>query len=399
MEISFTEFGVTYTARDDAVVSGRGAAAAPNLPDPARALRDALEHPHHFPPLRRAILPDDQIAVIVDDRLPRAGELVGALLAYVVDAGVAPDGITLISAPGSAQAWVDELPDSFQDVRTEIHDPTDRKRLSYVASTRKGRRVYLNRTLIDAGQAIFLGGCRYDPLLGHADAATLLFPALGEAAAQTDADRHFSAAIPGDEPWPLRQEADEVAWLIGVPFLVDVIDGSGTGVAHVLGGTVEENAECRKLLDARWRVAFTRSAQTAVATVGGDLQRRDFEDVARAALCAARVVEPNGRVVVLCRGRPKLGEGAALLRDTDNPAVAERRVQERRPADRVAARMWLEAARRANLYLLSELPEETVEEMFATPLEKAAQAQRLIDAADSCLFIEEANKVLATLAE
>ena len=59
--------------------------------------------------------------------------------------------------------------------------------------------------------------------------------------------------------------------------------------------------------------------------------------------------------------------------------------------------MWLEAARRANLYLLSELPEETVEEMFATPLQKAAQAQRLIDAASSCLFIEEANKALATL--
>src|SRR5262245_53157699 len=204
MEISFKEFGVTYTARDEVVVIGRRAAAVPNLPDPARALRDALEHPHHFPALRRAILPDDQIAVVVDDRLPQAGQLVSALLAYIVDAGVAPVGITLISAPGSAQAWVDELPDTLQDVRTEIHDPADRKRLSYVASTRKGRRIYLNRTLIDAGQTVFLGGCRYDPLLGHADAATLLFPALSEAAALADADRHFSAAVPNDEAWPLR---------------------------------------------------------------------------------------------------------------------------------------------------------------------------------------------------
>jgi nickel-dependent lactate racemase len=399
MQVPLTEFGVTFEVCDDALVAGHRAAAAPNLADPALALRRSLEQPLHFPPLRRAILPDDLIAVVVDDRLPRAAELVVALLNYVTDAGVAPDAITLISAPGSAQAWVDDLPDEFQDVRTEVHDPTDRKRLSYVATTRGGRRIYLNRTLMDAGQTIFLGGCRYDPLLGYADAASLLFPGLAEAAAIVDADRHFSADAPGSEPWPLRLEADEVAWLIGVPFLVNVIAGGSDGVAHVIAGTMDKAAECHRLLDAQWRVEFTRPAQTAVVTVGGDPARQDFEDVARAALGAARVVEPGGRVVVLSRAHPKLGEGATLMRDTDNPAVAERRVQERRPADRIAARLWLEAARRANLYLLSELPEETVEEMFATPLQKAAQAQRLIDAAGSCLFIEEANKALATLTE
>jgi nickel-dependent lactate racemase len=399
MQVPLTEFGVTFAADDQAVVASRREPAAPNLPDMVRALREALESPLHFPPLRRAILPDDQIAIVVDDRLPQAGALVVAILNYVTDIGVAPDAITLISAHGSAQAWVDDLPDSLQDVRTEIHDPTDRKRLAYVASTRKGRRIYLNRTLMDAGQTIFLGGCRYDPLLGHADAASLLFPNLGEADALKDADRHFSAETPCDGPWPLRQEADEVAWLIGVPFLVHAIDGAGNGVAHVIAGTLDKTAECRKLLDARWRIVFPRLAHTAIVTVGGDPVRQDFEELARAALCGSRVVEPGGRVVVLSRANPTLGDGAMLMRETENPAVAERRIQERRPADRIAARMWLEAARRANLYLLSELPEETAEEMFATPLQKAGQAQRLIDAASSCLWIEEANKSLAVLSD
>ena len=269
MQVPLTEFDVTFTARDDAVVAGRRADVAPDLPDPARALRHALEHPHQFPPLRRAILPDDLIAVVVDERLPRAAELLVSLLEYVVDAGVAPDAISLISAPGSAQAWIDDLPDSLQDVRAEVHDPIDRKRLSYVASTRKGRRIYLNRTLMDAGQTIFLGGCRYDPLLGHADAASLLFPALGAADAVIDADRHFPAEIPGNKPWPMRQEADEVAWLIGVPFLVHAIAGSDFGVAHIVAGTNEETAECRRLLDLRWRVAFTQPRRRPWF-VGGD---------------------------------------------------------------------------------------------------------------------------------
>src|SRR5579859_631073 len=314
MQVPFTEFGVTYSVRDDAVIAGRRAPIAPNLPNPAQALHDALEQPHRFPSLRRALLPDDQIAVVVDERLPRAGELVTTLLTYVTEAGVAPDSITVISAAGSAQAWVNELPDALQDVRTEIHDPTDRKRLCYVASTQKGRRIYLNRTLIDAGQTIFLGGCRFDSMLGHADAASLLFPALGEAEAIKDSDHLFSAEAPGSDPWPLREEADEVAWLIGVPFLIHAIDGEGDGVSHLIAGTIEGSDECRNLLDARWRITFPQLAHTAVVTVSGDPARQDFETLARAALCAARVVEPNGRVVILSRANPSLGDGAKIGR-------------------------------------------------------------------------------------
>src|SRR5262245_459980 len=37
---------------------------------PAALVRDALEHPVGFEPLRRALTPDDHVAVVVDDKLP-----------------------------------------------------------------------------------------------------------------------------------------------------------------------------------------------------------------------------------------------------------------------------------------------------------------------------------------
>ena len=55
---------------------------------------------------------------------------------------------------------IDELPDEFQDVRTEIHDPGKREALAYLATTRRGRRIYLNRTVVDADQSIVVAGCR-----------------------------------------------------------------------------------------------------------------------------------------------------------------------------------------------------------------------------------------------
>ena len=45
--------------------------------------------------------------------------------------------------------------------------------------------------------------------------------------------------MPGEATWPARQEAEEVAWLLGAPFLVQLIEGSGEEIAHVIGGSLD----------------------------------------------------------------------------------------------------------------------------------------------------------------
>jgi len=73
----------------------------------------------------------------------------------IAGAGVAPERITLLCPPSaSRQPWLDDLPDAFEEVRLEIHHPTDRKRLSYLATTREGkikRIVSRNHPEIDEG--------------------------------------------------------------------------------------------------------------------------------------------------------------------------------------------------------------------------------------------------------
>src|SRR5262249_3436229 len=95
----------------------------PMIADVAGAIRAALETPRNFPPLRRALTPEDRISVVVDDRLPQLGAMVNEILKYLTEAGVVSDSITLLSPPHSRQAWIDELSDAYQDVRSEVHDP------------------------------------------------------------------------------------------------------------------------------------------------------------------------------------------------------------------------------------------------------------------------------------
>jgi nickel-dependent lactate racemase len=387
---------VEMEVADSAFVASHVAAPPPALPDPGTALRAALEKPHEFPPLRRALTPDDQVAVLVDERLPQLPALLVPLLEYLVAAGVAPSAITLlVPAASSGQPWLDDLPEALEEVRCEVHLPQDRKRLSFVTTMKKGHALYFNRTAVDASQLVVLTGRRYDPLLGHGGGEGALYPAFSDEATRTEASQHPSLDVPGDRPWRLHQEATEAAWLLGVPFFVQVIEGFGDTVAEVLGGVAPSLTEGQRLLDLHWRRSVPRSVDTVVASLSGDPARHGLAELASALACAARVLRPNGRIVLLSEARPAQGPATELLRQADEPADALAEIKRRKDYELSAAWQWATVAQQARIFLLSGLPADAVEEMFAAPLENIGQAQRLVAASASCLFLGDAHKTLA----
>jgi nickel-dependent lactate racemase len=379
---------IDVSIADEQLVAVRRRPPAPPLADPTAAVRDAIEAPLGFPPLRRALTPDDHVIVVIDEHLPRLGQLLTPLLQHVASAGVAPEAITLLSAaPAADQGWLDDLPEAFEEVRMEVHDPKDRKKLAYLATTRAGRRLYVNRSAVDADQLVVVGRPDADPRL-YRGGAGLLYPALGDEATREElAGVRASAAA-------LRREAAEVAWLLGAPFLVQVIEGGGDDIAAVVAGPVDTGDEGLRLYEARWGQMVTALADTVVATLSGDPRRHDFADLARALAHAAEVVEPEGRIILLTEALPRLGPGADLLRQAGDPNRALEALGKGHLPDRAAAMQWAAAVRRAQVYLLSGLPEATAEELFVTPMEHADQSQRLVRGAGSYLLLEDADKAL-----
>jgi nickel-dependent lactate racemase len=368
----------------------------PPLADPVAAVRAALETPTGFPALRRALTPDDHVVVVLDEYVPLLQELLTPILQHVLEAHVARDAITLLCpATQLSQKWVQRLPQEFRNVRVEVHDPTDRRRLSYLATTRKGRRLYLNRTVVDADQLVLLTRRTYDPLLGYSGSEGALYPALSDEATQKEMGSLLSMEVPGEKPWPARREAAEVAWLLGAPFVVHLVEGAGETITHVLGGLVDTGEEALGLLNARWRLSVDALADTVIAGVSGDPDYHGFAALSEALACAARVVKPGGRIILLTEAEPVLGAGMEVLRQADSAVRALTLLRRHAPPDLAAAFQWASAAQRATIYLLSRLPAETAEELFTVPLEHAGQVQRLLGSAESCLFLSDAHKTLA----
>lgn len=372
----------------DRRVELRRAALAPPTASAAELARAALEKPFGFEPLRRALTPDDRVTVVLDPDVPHAGEILGEVLAHLRTAGVESEAVTVVTPPGPSR--------DFPGVRVEIHDPGERKKLAYLASTKAGRRLYLNRTLVDADFVIILSGRDYDPLAGYAGAEVSLFPALADDEARHAFDGQFTADAPTADAWPVRAEAAEVTRLLGMPFLVQVIAGAEGTVQDVVAGLPNSSDEGVRRQDARWRGTVDEEPDTVVAAVGGEPDRITFLDLAKAAAAAARVVRKGGRIAVLTSAAPDLGDGARLLRTMDGPTGARKLLAKEKPGDWAAAWLWAFAARNHSLFLASGYPDDVAEELFATPVHSAAEVQRLIDSGSKVLLIPDAHRTMVT---
>ena len=387
------------TVRDGTLIKfRRSEPAVPATVGPRELLAAALNKPLGLEePLRRALTPDDRIVVVVDERLPHLAELITELIDHVGAAGIEPEAVTLVVPPGGGSGpWVEALPDEIADIRLESHDPEDPQKLAYLATTKAGRRIYLNRAVVEADYVIVLAGRGFDPFLGHAGAAGAIFPVLGDGETRAGYVGQFTTKPPRKLS-PLAVEGNEIAWLIGTPLFIQVIEGPGNTLAEIVAGLPDSAPDGVARQDARWRGTVPDRPDLVVAAVSGDPGRTGFAELAAAAAAAARVVQTDGRIALLTTASPTLDEGAEIIRQAEDPSEAERRMKKRKPDDWPAAQLWSFAARTARLFVASGWPEDVTDELFAVPLASAAELQRLIDAAESVLILPDAQKVMVEL--
>lgn len=365
------------------------------LPDPVAAVRAALESPRDYPALRRALTPDDRVAVVVDERLSHLAPILSAVLEHVTGAGVVPENVTLLCAERRPhRPWLAEVRAAFPGLALEEHDPADRRKLSYLAATADGRAVYLNRTLVDADQAVVLTTRRYDAVLGHAGGEGDLFPGLTDEATQQELAKATHPDAPTDEAWPALAEAREVAWLAGAPFFVQFIPAAGDGIAAVVAGPAAACAEGQRLLEGAWRARVSRRADTVVAGISGTTAH-GFADLTAALACAARVVRPGGRIVALTELNPDPATGTDLLRKAADPAAALQALEKASAAGTAAALQWARVVQHARVSLLSGWDDQTAEDLFVGALRDAQQARSLAASGGDVLVLEDAHRLLA----
>jgi lactate racemase len=367
-------------------------------PDAAKAaVGEALERPRDFPPLRQMIVPGDQVTIALDPEIPECQSVLDALVGVLGEAGVEPAGITVLTTTAG--------PSGCEGVASmggtiAVHDPDDRAGIAYLASTKEGRRIYLNRLLTDADVVVPVGLLRPDAELGHRGPWSLLFPGLS--------DRQTMQALRdragGDSPGGQRrrearfEESSEVGWLLGAQFALGIVPGA-IGLLEIVAGRDTAVREAGiAAIDHHWTMHAPSRAEVVIAGVGGSGSSATLEDLAMALDTARGLVQHGGKIVILSRAAGPIGPALRRLTEADDPreAVAVLRGLEDVDDYSIARRVAL-ASDWADLFVCSGLDAEIAEGLAIAPLERPEQARRLALNAGSVTFLSRAELTRAQL--
>ena len=181
------------------------------------------------------VVPGDLVVFALDPTIPEYGPVLAVLASTLEASGIERGNMTVLSSSRGPAAAQQPVPSGIGLV---VHDPNDRGQIAYLATTKQGRRIYLNRLLADADLVIPVGRIGYDARLGYRGPWSVLFPEMSD----PDTIQAFRGEFRDDDEGSPRhragsglEESFEVSWLLGTPFHLGLVPG-GSGLVEVVAG-------------------------------------------------------------------------------------------------------------------------------------------------------------------
>ncbi|MBI1346128.1 DUF2088 domain-containing protein [bacterium] len=368
--------------------------------------RDCLASPLDMPPLTAALVPGDRVVLAVERNIPLLDHVIAAVWSQLSEVGIDPGDLTILQpADPSITERHDprvKLPTEIREqVAWKIHDPTLADGCGYLASSASGDRIYLARELLDSDFILPISLAGFDAMLGYKSPCGMLYPGMSnvEAFQKTRGEGHQELS-PDDER-PLRQLVEEIGWLLGVQYVIQVAPSGQRGqAAEILAGGIDTvSRRARKLLTRDWKVQVPERVENVIVALPTDQQAVSWNLLGAALDAAKHLVERGGRIIVLTDLQQAPGPGVQLIREQRSAKLALQPLRSQAPQDLLAATQLAAAADWARIYLRSELDTQLVEELFCTPLGNDDEVLRLLNTLDSCVILEAAQFMHTEIAD
>jgi hypothetical protein len=357
-----------FVADADRLIAAWAGPADADASDQADRIRSALEAPLDFPPLRQVVVPGDRVVIPFDPSLPAASVILGKIATILGEVGV-ESMIAMIDGRETASRDL-AIPTGMT---LEIHDPSDRTTLAYLATTEAGRRIYLNRLVADADCVIPVGRLGYDERIGARGPWSVIEPGLGDATyPAVSLLAPLRAKVEGSE------EPTEVSRLLGSQFQIAGVAGRSGLLELIAGEASSVQIRGAAALDAAWLFNLDDRADLVIAGIGGPDRLATPADLVAGFRTALRAVNRGGKI--------------ALLTDLDLVAIREALRGPTLPGgDLEKALAW------ADVYLLSKAAADDVEDLGLLAIDRPSQAAKLAASAHSLVTISQADRTRTAL--
>lgn len=345
----------------------------------------ALAEPIGAPKLEDVVKPGEKIAIVTSDitRPCPTWQIMPALLRHLYAAGVKREDITLVFALGSHRHHTPEEMQhlagdlAYNEITCVDSNPDDCINLGV---TKSGTPVDITRVVAEADRRICLANIEYHYFAGYSGGAKSIMPGVSNRAAiqsnhsmMVRPEAH-AGRLAGN---PIREDIEEAAAICGIDYIVNVVLDEHKQIIKAVAGdvTAAHRAGCA-FLDTLYRKEIAKKADIVLVSQGGAPKDLNLYQTQKALDNAKHAVRDGGVIVLI--GSCKEGLGEKTFQQWIEEATCPKDLIDRVQADfklgghkAAAIAMVLE---NAEVYLVSEMPEELTKKCFLTPFSSAQQA-------------------------
>jgi hypothetical protein len=179
---------------------------------------------------------------------------------------------------------------------------------------------------------------------------------------------------------------------------VQVVPGSGETVTHVLAGEPQAVAQqCEELCRQQWLLHSPQKVSLLIATVTGDEASQTWANVGRALAAAERVLDEGGAVAICSNLDEPPGESLGRLIGSPDLDDATRKISRDHSPDSWPAWRLARALQRGPVYFLSQLSDETVEDLGLAYVESIDEIVRLASHHESFIVVDDSQHAVVTV--
>jgi len=339
----------------------------------------ALREPIGTPRLRDIVKPHEKIAIITSDitRPMPTAVVLPPVLDELYAAGVDPRDVTLVFALGSHRHQTDAErqklagPAAWQKISCVDSDPTD---CIHMGDTDAGTPVEVTRVVAQADRRICLGNIEYHYFAGYSGGAKAIMPGCStRAAIQANHSKMVDPASRAGalDDNPVRQDIEQAGRIIGIDFIVNVVlDEHKQVIKAVAGDVVAAHRQGCRYLDTIYRKPLPHGADIVLVSQGGAPKDLNLYQTQKALANAMHAVNKGGVIVLIGSCKEGMGEKVFEQWMTTMPspqAMIDRIHTDFQLGGHKAAAIAMTLAK-ADIYLVSDLPDDFVRKIFMTPM-------------------------------
>lgn len=349
------------------------------------AVRFALENPIGTPRLSELLKPGMKVSIVASDisRPCPSWEILPEIVAELSEAGIPDRDIKVVFAVGSHRTHTEEekrhLAGEEVYGRIQCSDAPDSGYI-HLGTTSRGTPVDVSKDVALSDFIICTGNIEYHYFAGYSGGYKAIMPGCSTFDAiqvnhKMMADENAKAGILEENP--LRMDIEEAGRMTGVQFIVNAVLDEHKNIVYAVAGdpVLAHRTGCR-YLDRMYSIQVPEKADIVVVSQGGAPKDANLYQTQKAIENAKHAVKEGGTMIVV--GACTEGFGSSIfeewLRGASSPAsLTERISREFKLGGHKAAAIG-KVLQHAGISLVSEMPEETVRDIFMEPYSTLQEA-------------------------